>query len=162
MKINRYFFLINSIWEVLRFFLLFTVLVLTFRLVILINRQAIFWLILFGSGQLLLPAGLIFLFINPEKNYILINIIRLGKILGIFASVLLILFEPFSLGLRSSSLKLLTFSLTPIALLLCITFFDLIFLLILLSYKQMIMEDEDPGSLPEFKENEILKPSEEE
>ena len=61
MKIRRIFFLLNSIWELVRFLFLFLAVWGTFRQVLETDSQAIFWLILFGNGGLLVAAALLFL-----------------------------------------------------------------------------------------------------
>ncbi len=149
-----------SIWELLRFLLLFiTVLVVNIS-IIRANRQSIFWLIILCSGSLIMPAGFLLLYYNEIKYGILLNLLRLGKILGLFSSLLLILLEPIGPVLQVVKLVFLPFPITPVILLLFITFFDLIFLGLLLSYRMQkqepeISRSENLDSLPDFKETQV-------
>jgi hypothetical protein len=160
MHLKRVFFLINALWELVRFLLLFTALMLTFHLVVITNRQAVFWLLVFGSPQLLLPAGLLVVYLQPGRQPALLNLLRLGKILAVFSSLLLFALEPLGLylGLRGS---LLSFLVTPLFILLAVLFIDVIFLFFLLSYSPgKESQPREVESLPDFKENEISNVSE--
>jgi hypothetical protein len=155
MKLNRVFFLIGALWELLRFLLLFAALLLTFHPLVIVNRQAVYWLLLFGSPQLLLSAGLLVLYAENEPPPALLNLVRLGKVLAVFSSLLLFVLEPLSWrpGLAGS---LLAFLATPLIILLGVLFIDLVFLLFLLSYSPRREENNRPkDSLPVFKESRI-------
>ncbi len=155
MKLKRVFFLISALWELVRFCLLFTALLLIFRLIVITNRQAIFWLLLFGSPQLLLPAGLLVLYTRPETHSALLNLMRLGKILAVFSALLLFVLEPLGLNLGFPG-SLFSFLVTPLFILLGVVFVDIIFLFFLLSYSPGRDNESPTGeSLPIFKENEV-------
>ena len=157
---KRIIFLSASIWELLRFFLLFvTVLGLNIS-IIHSDSQYIFWLILIASGSLIMPIGFFLLYYDKTKYGPLLNLLRLGKTLGLFSSLLLILLEPVGPVLKGVRLLFLPFSIAPVILLLVITFFDLIFLGLLLSYKVQqkkpeIRRNENHDSLPDYKESQI-------
>ncbi len=87
MKIRRIFFLLNSIWELVRFLFLFLAVWITFQQVLKTDSQAIFWLMLFGNGGLLVAAALLFLYVDPPRFRALLNLVRLGKSLGLFSAL---------------------------------------------------------------------------
>ncbi len=161
MLVKKSIFVLAAIWEFIRFFLLFIALTTVYIQVILTDGQAIYWLILNGSSQLLLPAGLLLLFVNPDKFHHLLNLIKLGKILSLFSSGLLIAIEPFSIKHDLFKITFLPLQITPVSLLLAIIFFDLIFLFILLSYKRVNGENKNQRPLPIFKETDLTVSSEE-
>ncbi len=157
---KRKIFLAASIWELLRFFMLFITILVVNISIIRANRQSIFWLIILCSGSLIMPAGFLLFYYNEKKYGMLLNLLRLGKVLGLFSSLLLMLLEPMGPVLQVVKLVFLPFPITPVILLLFITFFDLIFLGLLLSYR---MERQEPeinrgenlDSLPDFKETQV-------
>lgn len=107
-----------------------------------------------------MPVGFLLLYYDQIKYGILLNLLRLGKILGLFSSLLLILLEPIGPVLQVVKLVFLPFSVAPVILLLFITFFDLIFLGLLLSYRMQkqepeISRSENLDSLPDFKETRV-------
>jgi hypothetical protein len=109
MKIKRILFLINSLWELLRFLLLFLAAVLVFRKTITAEAQAVRWLLVLAAPGLLLPAGFLFLYLDARRHVALLGVLRLGKLLALCAAVVLIVTAPFellrrSLGLTSSGL----------------------------------------------------------
>ncbi len=167
MKIRRIFFLLNSIWELVRFLFLFLAVWITFQQVLETDSQAIFWLILFGNGGLLVAAALLFLYVDPPRFRVLLNLVRLGKGLGLFSALLLIILEPFGTGLQSLSLSFLPYRIAPFSILLLVAVADLIFLFLLFSYQ---IEESHPTSateettkenrpLPEYRETVVPKSS---
>jgi hypothetical protein len=167
MKIRRIFFLLNSIWELVRFVLLFLAVWITFQQVLKTDGQAIFWLMLFGNGGLLVAAALLFLYVDPPRFRALLNLARLGKGLGLFSALLLIILEPFGTGLHSLSLRFPPYRIAPFSILLLIVVADLIFLFLLFSYQ---IEESNPTSpteaankedppLPEYRETVVPKSS---
>ena len=135
MKIHRVFFLITAIWDLLRFFALFLAVWIVFRRTLEMNNQGIYWLLILGNGQLLMSASLLFLYVDPERFRVLLNLVRLGKILGLFSALLLIILEPVGTGLRFLSLGFLPYRIAPFSVLLVVSVADLIFLFLLLSYQ---------------------------
>jgi len=131
MKIKRILLLINSLWELARFFLLFLAMGVAFRLTLLRDSAAIYWLILLGSGQLLLPAALLMLYLDPLRFAVLLNLVRLGKFLGILAGLLLVFLSPFGAGLRLPGGLGLTSTLVPYTIVIAMSIVDLVFLFLL-------------------------------
>lgn len=143
MKIRRIFFLLNSIWELVRFLFLFLAVWITFQPVLETDGQAVFWLMLFGNGGLLVAAALLFLYVDPPRFRAFLNLVRLGKGLGLFNALLLIFFEPFGTGLQSLSLSVPPYRIAPFSILLFVVVADLIFLFLLFSYR---IEESNPTS----------------
>ncbi len=135
MKIHRLFFLLGSLWELLRVLVRFLALGSTCRRERLIDTQAIFWLVLFGSANLLMPAGLLFLYLDPHNRRTLLNLMRMGKLLGLFSALLLILLEPIGTGLSGFPLNFLPYTIAPFSMLLFVAVSDLFFLFLLFSYR---------------------------
>jgi hypothetical protein len=180
MKQPRLFFLSGIVWEFFRFFIFFYLFAIVQLQTMSTNPGSLLWLMLIGSGQLLLPASYFLLFINSKKYCELITILRIAKIIGMFTALVLLIREFFMTnGLVISSAvtesllnkKYLIFVLLGI-------FFDLIFLYFLLSYNKgdenlqnRLHEHESDGSLtggknlPEFHEtivkNQIKEKDEE-
>jgi hypothetical protein len=135
MKIHRAFFLIAAIWDLLRFFAVFLAVWIVFRRTLETNNQGIYWLLVLGNGGLLTSASLLFLYVDPEGFRVLLNLVRLGKILGLFSALLLIVVEPVGTGLRFLSLDFLPYRIAPFSVLLVVSVVDLIFLFLLFSYE---------------------------
>ena len=131
MKIKRILLLINSLWELARFLLLFLALSFAFRSALLADRSTIYWLILLGSGQLVLPAGMVMLYLDPSRFAPLLNLVRLGKFLGILAGLLLLFLSPFGAALRFSAGLGLPSALVPYTIVVGASIVDLVFLFLL-------------------------------
>ena len=100
MRIHRVLFLITAIWELLRFCAIFVAVWFIFRQILETNSQGVYWLLVLGNGGLLLAASLLLLYVDPARFRVLLNLVRLGKILGLFSALLLIILEPIGIGLR--------------------------------------------------------------
>jgi len=135
MKIRRVFFLITAIWDLLRFFAVFLAVWIVFRRTLETNNQGIYWLLVLGNGGLLTSASVLFLYVDPERFRVLLNLVRLGKILGLASALLLIILEPVGTGLRFLSLGVVPYRIAPFSILLVASVVDLIFLFLLLSYQ---------------------------
>jgi hypothetical protein len=118
-------------WEFVRFFGLFALLLFRFRPTLLDDPAAILWLVVLGSTQLLVPAGLLFLILDEGRRGVLLPFVRLGKILQLFPALLLIFILPFGRGLPHLPLLLLPPKLTALPFLLAGALVDLIFLFFL-------------------------------
>jgi hypothetical protein len=144
MKIHRVLFLITAIWELLRFCAIFLAVWIIFRQILETNGQGIYWLLVLGNGGLLVTASLLFLYVDPRRFRVLLNLVRLGKILGLFSALLLIILEPIGTGLRFLYMDFLPYWIAPFSLLLIVLVADLIFLFLLFSYQI----EETPPSPP--------------
>jgi hypothetical protein len=140
MKETRFPLLLGFLWEVLRFLLLFLAVAGQGGWG---SRPAVLWLILFGSGQLALPAGLLFLYFDGQKYRSLYGFLVLGKLTTIFSALLLLLLEPVR-NQVSSWIHLPLLSIAPLVLLWVVLFLDLLVLGILLSYRRKPSPQEAP------------------
>ena len=160
MRIRRIFFLIAAIWELLRFCAIFLAVWIIFRQILETNRQGIYWLLVLGNGGLLVTASLLFLFVDPKGFRILLNLVRLGKLLGLFSALLLIILEPIGTGLRFLSTGFPPFRIAPFSILLVLSVTDLIVLFLLFSYQiekaspspPAVQQQEQEPPLPEYRE----------
>jgi hypothetical protein len=134
MKIRRILFLINSLWELLRFLLLFLAAVLVFRKTVAAETQALRWLLVLAAPGLLLPAGFLFLYLDPDRNAALLGVLSIGKVLALCAAAVLLLAAPFELLRRSLSLTEPV--LIPLAILTGAAAVDLALLLPMLPHRQ--------------------------
>jgi hypothetical protein len=125
------FHIVQLAWEFVRFFGLFALLLFRFAPALLDDPVAILWLVLLGSTQLLVPAGLLFLILDAGKRPSLLPFVRLGKILQLFPALLLLFALPFSRGLPHLPLVLLPPRLSSLPFLLAGVLVDLIFLFFL-------------------------------
>jgi hypothetical protein len=165
MKIRRVFFLITAVWELLRFCAIFVAVWIIFRQVLETNRQGIYWLLVLANGGLLVTASLLFLYMDPPRFRVLLNLVRLGKILGLFSALLLIILEPIGTGLRFLSAGFLPYRIAPFSVLLVVSVVDMIFLFLLFSYQientppspPVDRQQEQEPSLPEYRETVIRK-----
>ena len=160
MKIKRILFLINSLWELARFFILFLGLGIAFRLTLLAERSAVYWLILLGSGQLVLPAALVMLYLDPLRFDSLLNLARLGKFLGILAGLLLIFLSPLGVDLGLAGGIGTSFATVPYSLVIGVTIVDLVFLFLLFLWNGSKLPELPGGTehLPEHRETPLEAP----
>jgi hypothetical protein len=165
MKIRRAFLLLAAIWELLRFCAVFLAVWIVFRRVLETSSQGTYWLLVLGNGGLLVAAALLFLFVDPPRFRPLLNLVRLGKILGLASALLLIILEPVGTGLRFLTVGTPPFRIAPLSLLLVASVADVIFLFLLFSFRidesapappSETQEEEDPP-LPEYRETVIPK-----
>jgi hypothetical protein len=131
MKLQRLFLFAGSLWELVRFFALLALLAVLFRSQ---GPMAIPWVLLVCSSSLLSPVGWFLLALYPQRYENLIGLLRLGKLLGLFSLVLLLVFayvsSEFIVPLESGTPGMIQIISLPVML-----FFDLIFLALLLSLK---------------------------
>jgi hypothetical protein len=164
MKKQKFFLLSGFTWELIRFFLYFFFITYFQFHKLLWNRQTILWLILLGSSQLIIPAGFLLLFFHSTKFRATIQLLRIGKIINLFSSLVLFIDEiisgnalllvPIPYLSSTEGISFLILSLT--------IFFDLILLYFLLSYKEERPETENRVTgenvspyLPDFSETEV-------
>ena len=113
--------------------------------------------VLFGSPGLLMPAALLFLYFDPQRFGVLLNLTRLGKLLGLLSALLLIILEPLGTGLRDLSFSFLPYRIAPFSILLIVAVIDLIFLFLLFSFQFEVAEtraEPDKQALSSFPKNE--------
>ncbi len=160
MKARRALLLCGSLWELVRFFLV----LLLFAAVLQDASGAspswvLPWLLVVGSGNLLIAAGGGMLAWFPDRYGQLISFLRLGKVLSIFSFVMLLV----SGGLRIASGHILLgagrFAVTGGTALLGVCVLDMLFLVVLMGWhgEQDTGEQGRPGAstLPDEVETEV-------
>ena len=157
--------MITAIWELLRFCAIFLAVWIVFRQILETNSQGIYWLLVLGNGGLLVAASLLFLYVDPPRFRVLLNLVRLGKILELFSALLLIILEPVGIVLRFLSVGFMPYRIAPFSLLLIVSAADLIVLFLLFSYrieKKSVSppaegQQEQEPPLPDYKETILPK-----
>lgn len=161
MKPKRLVFVLLSIWELIRFILVFIAAEMVFINIIKAQPASIFWLILLSCIQLVIPAASLFLFLNPGRYYSLLHILRLGKILGILPIIGIIIFSLPSFPVNIESNIFNKVKILQILLMAILFLVDLIFLLLLISLKEEEIksfqgkEDQKQPILPDFSEIQV-------
>lgn len=161
MKKEKIFYCAGIVWEIVRFVFFFLFITFIYFQPFIGGTRTILWLLFLSSCQLLIPAGYSLLLFNSTKFHVIIQLLRIGKILSLFPSIFIFLDEfllsstLFSLPLTSLSLfKKAAFLLLSISI-----FFDLIFLYFLLSYKKvekkMYETTYESSHLPEYTITEV-------
>ncbi len=142
MESGRLKLLVALIWEFIRIFLIFIATISIFFTVLKRNGTALYWLISLGSFQLLPIAALVFAFFDEKKYGVVIKFVCLAKLINLFSLFLIVLNTPLGIlinPIRSPfnpvRLTFIPFAIYHIHLIAFLFFFDLIFLIILLSYK---------------------------
>ncbi len=125
------FYIMQLVWEFVRFFGLFALILFRFAPALLDDPVAVLWLVVLGSTQLLVPAGLLFLLLDCGRSSSLAAFVRLGKILQLFPALLLLFALPFGRGLPHLILPLLPPKLSALPFLLLGVLVDLNFLFFL-------------------------------
>ena len=135
MAIRNAFVLAGSLWEAVRFFVVLSLLAHVFASAGYI-AGIVPWLLLGGTGNLLVSAGGIMLSLFPVRYEGLIGLLRLGKILSVFSFLLLALSGSIGLSARAEALRIGPVSLTQPAVLFLVFVFDLAFLVALVSWRR--------------------------
>ena len=135
-------FLVAAIWEIQRFMLLSVFLLAGEAAVD--GRKTVSWLLFYGAGSLVIPAGLTLIMLDSKKYAGLLNLMRLGKLLQFFPGLLL-------LGTEVLRVRRAGFDNLSVLVVLGVAVFDLIFLIILLSYKLPDSRLENAGAADESK-----------
>ena len=164
MKETRFPLLLGAVWEVVRFLALFTAML---GLDPNGERGTVPWLLVFGSGQLVLAAAFLFLFLDSAGYRVLRPLLVLGKSLGLFSALLRVLQAPPSP--LSAPVWLFSLPLPPAALLGLVVLFDLALLGFLLAGRGPSRPaparpapppsgGPEPADLPEFRETRVEDP----
>jgi hypothetical protein len=117
------------------------------------------WLLLGGSGNLLIAVGGIMLSLFPERNGGLIALLRVGKILAVFSFILLVLSGAVRMA---AGIQLFTVGGIPFSqgvLLLVLFALDLLFLAVLLAWRapeapKQVPAPEAAAELSDYSESE--------
>lgn len=168
MKIKKALLFVGSVWEALRFVLLFSLL-LSFAGDF-ISSSRIFMYMWLAGIQLIMVAGFVFIALYGEKYRQYAKLMALGKLLNIFPAVLVLIFETglFHKGVQLFSHVLVASSENSVSsieagrsgfqglffLVAVVTLLDLLFFIFLLSYssEDKKQEENGDGSLPDMEE----------
>ena len=145
MNPRRILLLAGSLWEIVRFFLLVSLLVFVLHALSGAGGWVLPWILVVGSGNLLVGVGGIMLSLFPDRNGGLIMLLRVGKILAIFSFLLLGLSGAVrtAAGIQVFAAGGIGFS--QGALLLAIFVLDLLFLAVLLAWRAPVAPREIPA-----------------
>lgn len=146
MKARQALLLAGSLWEIVRFFLLVSLLAFLLHAVSGTGRWVFPWLLLCGSGNLLVGAGGIMLALFPDKNGGLVGLLRLGKILALFSYALLLISGAMRMAIGLQVLEVGGLAVTLAALLFVVFVLDLLFLAVLLAWRAGEARREAPAS----------------
>ena len=135
MKAHRALLVAGSLWEIVRFFLLISLLAFLLQAVSGTGRWLLPWLLLCGSGSLLVGAGGTMLALFPEKNSGLVGLLRLGKILALFSYVLLLFSGAMRMAIGLQVFPLGGLAVTLAAVLFAVFVLDLLFLAVLVAWR---------------------------
>ena len=160
-RLNRTIFALGIVWEVCRFGLLFLCVLSIFLQTFRAYEYGILWLVALVSPQLPIIACCLFLAVDSQRYSSCLNVLRMAKVVGLFAVCILI-----AMSIRHGGLDVLTLSVLGVRLVgervaIVVAFFDLIFLLCLLLYgvnPVVPVETEIRENLPEFDETELDSP----
>jgi hypothetical protein len=159
MNARRALLLAGSLWEIVRFFLLISLLVFVLRALNGVGGWVLPWLLLGGSGNLLVAVGGIMLSLFPERNGGLIGLLRVGKILAVFSFILLVLSGAMrvAIGIQVFTVRGVAFS--QGVLLVALFCLDLLFLAVLLAWRapeapKEVPAPEGAAELADYSESE--------
>ena len=160
MKARRGLLLAGSLWELVRSFLVLLLFAAVLRGAAGAGPWVFPWLLLAGSGNLLIAAGIGMLALFPSRYARLVGLLRLGKIMSIFAFLLLAIsgamrpaaaFEVLSIGWGAVSGAAVLFG---------VVILDVLLLAVLVRWKSG--EEPRPAAagpeaekLPEYDETEV-------
>ncbi len=118
----------TALWEVIRFTFLFLLIVSVSNGKPTRGELEVYWILPFGAGALILPAGLVVLMMNPEKYGGILGLLKLGKVLEVIPLLVL-------LGRELSTSRVLYNFRLPVYPILAAAAIDLIFLILLISFR---------------------------
>ena len=141
MKQKRFVFLWLLIWECLKIILLMAAAGALFHKTLLLNRSGVFWLVLLGSGSLVIPLLDLLLFLQLPTYANLLPIVKIGKIITALPCFLLLVGELSRRLLFSLNFIFLPFPVSSSLFLFIIFSIDLIFLSVIISLKEETRRD---------------------
>jgi hypothetical protein len=149
MNARRVLILLGSLWDLARFFLTLSIVAAIFGSEGGWAAALLPWLLVASASCLLVPAAGFLLALYPGRYGNLAAFLALGKILNLFSFILLLLAGPLAMGARTALLRLGEVELTPLAVLPAVALFDLIFFIILVSFRMGLhVEAESAGAVP--------------
>jgi len=160
MKTQRALLLAGSFWELARFFLMLLLLAQLLGPVAGAGTWMYPWLLMVGSGNLLIAGGEVMLALFPQRYAGLPAFLRLGKGLSVFSFFLLFVSGAARIIAGQSTVRIAGIGVPPIGILMVVFVFDLLFLGVLLLWRSGTGSGTlgDPPSspkLPEYRETEV-------
>ncbi len=153
--------LVGSAWEIARLFLVLSLLVLLFEVAGGRGSAIVPWLLLAGTGNLLIPAGAILLALYPERYARLLGLLRLGKLLNLVTLILIVAASLVSAAGPASIPRAAGAGFPGLAVILLVTALDAVFLALLVSFRpgadgaQKPAETSAAATLPELTETDV-------
>jgi hypothetical protein len=89
MTARRVWLVLGVLWDLVRFFLVLSLLAVVIRAGGGAGAALVPWLLLAGTGNLLVPAGVLLYVLFPDRYAGLLGLLRLGKALSVFSFILL-------------------------------------------------------------------------
>jgi len=150
--------LAGSLWELVRFFLVLLLFAAVLRSAGVGGAWVFPWLLLAGSGNLLIAAGIGMLALFPSRYSRIVGLLRLGKVMSIFAFVLLAISGAMRPAAAFEALRVGRAAVSGAAVLFGVLILDLLLLAVLIRWKSG--EEGRPASgsaekLPEYDETEV-------
>jgi len=158
MSVRRGLLLAGSLWELVRFFLMLILFASLLRATSGAGPWVFPWLLVVGSGGLLIAAGGGMLALFPARYAPLIALLRLGKALGVFSLIMLAVSGALRIVAGSEIPGIGRQAIPGGAVLLGVFLLDLLFLGVLIGWR--VEEPRVPASgqgarLPEYNEAEV-------
>jgi hypothetical protein len=158
MSARRGLLLAGSLWELVRFFLVLLIFASVLQGTSGAGAWVYPWLLVVGSGGLLIAAGGGMLSLFPERYAPLIALLRLGQALSVFSFILLTVTGALQVAVDSTILGMGRRAVTGGAVLLGVFLLDLLFMAVLIGWRpeEPSTPAVDPGSrLPDYEETEV-------
>ncbi len=133
MSARRILLFVGSAWELARLFLVLSLLVVLFEMTGGRGSTIVPWLLLVGTGNLLVPAGEVLLALYPGRYARFLGLLRLGKLLNLVTLILIVVASLTSGGPISIPYSVGGFPVFAVFLL--VTALDAVFLALLVSFR---------------------------
>jgi hypothetical protein len=154
MKARRALLLTGSLWEVVRFSFLIMLTAVMLRQITGAGGWVVPWLLMGGTGNLLVAVGGFMLFLFPDRYAGLVGLLRLGKGMGVFSFMLLLASGAFRVAIGVDLTIAGKAAVPPGALLFAVFVLDLLFLGVLLTWRPPSTDAPDapdaPADLPAY------------
>lgn len=158
MSVRRGLLLAGSLWELVRFFLVLLLFASVLRGTSGAGLWVYPWLLVVGSGSLLIAAGGGMLWLFPGRYAPLIALLRLGKVLSVFSFILLAVSGALRIAAGSQIVGTGRRAVTGGVILLGVFLLDLLFLSVLIGWRAEEPQIPAGGAgdrLPEYDETEV-------
>ena len=132
MTARRVLLALGSLWDLVRFYLVISLLTLIVRSAGGEGSAMVPWLLLAGTGNLLVPVGGLMLALFPQRYGSLLGLLRLGKGLSVFSFVLLLVSGSIRSAVNASVVHVGGRALSGVALVLGLFVLDAAFLALLM------------------------------